>query len=155
MQTTLSKDNIKRLIDAELELATQLQQLLQQENDVLSHRFYSELPAITEQKIRLVEQLEARANQRQQIVAPDASAKKAWQGLVSKDALLKDSWDQLQQELDLCKRVNRINELVVNRSLKATQRVLSIIRGGSIEQDLYSKAGDKVKARAVGSYLSV
>jgi flagellar biosynthesis/type III secretory pathway chaperone len=155
METTISKDSIKRLIDSELELANQLQALLQQENDVLSHRTYSELPSITEQKLRLVEHLEARAKQRQQIVAPDASTAAAWRGLVDEDALLKDSWQQLQKELDLCKRVNRINELVVNRSLKATQRVLSILRGGSIEQNLYSKAGDKVKARAVGSYLSV
>lgn len=155
METTISKDNIKRLIEAEVELANQLQTLLQKENDVLSQRFYSELPAITEQKMRLVEQLEHRAQQRQQIVAPDEKAAEAWKGLVDGDALLRDSWQQLQTELDLCKRINRINELVVNRSLKATQRVLSILRGGAVEQDLYSKVGDKVKARAVGSYLSV
>jgi len=155
MDTTISKDSIKRLLDSELELAAQLQKLLQQETDVLSHRNYNELPTITEQKMRLVEQLEYRTNQRQQIVAPDEKTANAWRSLVSEDALLNDSWQQLQQELDLCKKVNRINELVVNRSLKATQRVLSILRGGSIEQNLYSKAGDKVKARAVGSYLSV
>jgi len=155
MDTTISKDSIKRLLDSELELAAQLQKLLQQETDVLSHRNYNELPTITEHKMRLVEQLEYRTNQRQQIVAPDEKTANAWRSLVSEDALLNDSWQQLQKELDLCKKVNRINELVVNRSLKATQRVLSILRGGSIEQNLYSKAGDKVKARAVGSYLSV
>ncbi|MEY3018775.1 MAG: hypothetical protein RL336_1910, partial [Pseudomonadota bacterium] len=67
MQTTLNTDNIKRLIDNEIDLANQLQALLQKEHDVLSHRYFSELPNITEQKIALVASLENASKMRIQL----------------------------------------------------------------------------------------
>lgn len=157
MNARINPDNLKRLIHSELDLASQLQALLQKENDVLSKRDFTELPDITQTKLRLVEQLETRTRDRNNWAQKlDAGNEKAWQSMVDHgDAELKESWNQLKQELDMCKRINRINELVVNRSLKATQRVLSIIRGGNVEQSLYGKQGNKLRARVVGSYLSV
>jgi flagella synthesis protein FlgN len=157
MNARINPDNLKRLINSELDLANQLQSLLQKENDVLSQRNFIDLPAITEHKIRLVQQLENHAKQRTDLATSTGqSDPKEWQNImIDSDAELKASWLELKHELDMCSRINHINELVVNRSLKATQRVLNIIRGGSIEQNLYSKQGNKIKARAVGSYLSV
>ncbi len=153
----MNADNIKRLVRSEIDLANQLQELLQKENDVLSHRSYNELPSITETKMLLVEQLERQAGERSQYVkAFGVKDEQALNDFMDdSDQELSACWSELKYELDMCKRINRINELVVSRSLKATQRVLNIIRGGAAEQDLYGKQGNKLKARAVGSYLSV
>jgi flagellar biosynthesis/type III secretory pathway chaperone len=154
MHTPLNTDNIKRLIDNEIDLANQLQALLQKEHDALSHRYFSELPNIIEQKVALVESLDNASRMRIQISEANSDDARHWQKLLENDKTLHASFEVLQQEINLCQRVNRINELVVNRSLKATQRVLGILRGSSLEQNLYSKAGDKVKAKAIGSYVS-
>lgn len=154
MHTPLNTDNIKRLIDNEIDLANQLQALLQKEHDALSHRYFSELPNIIEQKVALVESLDNASRMRIQISEANSDDARHWQKLLASDKTLHASFEVLQQEINLCQRVNRINELVVNRSLKATQRVLGILRGSSLEQNLYSKAGDKVKAKAIGSYVS-
>ncbi|MEY3016909.1 MAG: FlgN protein, partial [Pseudomonadota bacterium] len=127
----------------------------QKEHDVLSHRYFSELPNITEQKIALVASLENASKMRIQLSEANPDESEVWQQLLESDGVLQARWEELQHEINLCQRVNRINELVVNRSLKATQRVLSILRGGNLEQNLYSKAGDKVKAQAIGNYVSV
>lgn len=143
------------LLKTELELAQALKQLLLQEKEVLGERDLPALQKITETKLQLVNSLENQARQRTAMVAANPDREAAWEMLLETGGPeLQNSWRQLKEELKLCQEVNRINELVVNRSRKATEHVLNILRGGPAQQNLYGKQGNKITSRAMSAYIS-
>lgn len=151
--------NPGKILATELKLARSLKKLLLEEKESLGQRDFDRLKSITEAKHQLLDSFEQQERQRSAIVNATGLAgvemQAAWDKIIeSGDASWQQSWAQLQQEMELCREVNHINELVVGRSKAAVQQVLNILRGNPGNDGLYNKQGSKLSGNRSSAYVS-
>ncbi len=149
----------KTALDRQVELAQQLCQLLEYEYEVLKKSDASEITTIGQQKQELVQDLETttlawqellRQNQ-VEITLPTIEA-----ALVHADGgqpgALIETWASLAEAAKECQRLNTVNGTVLILRQRATEDLLSIVRGTQ-HTTTYSADGQKHRGPGGGSSI--
>lgn len=126
----------------------QLKTLLLREREQLEQRKQDELPVIIEQKALLIDQLNANAKQRQQVLHTLKLPTNAqgWDLFLQRNtatAVLRDEWRLLINEFEECQSMNEVNGKMVARSRQTLNHLLNLLRGQVAAPSLYTANGAK------------
>lgn len=139
---------LRNMITQDTAAVQQLKTLLLREREQLEQRKQDELPAIIEHKAALIDQLNASAKQRQQVLQtlnlPTNS--QGWDLFLQRNTatlVLRDEWQALVNEFEECKSMNEVNGKMVARSRQTLNHLLNLLRGQVAAPSLYTSNGTK------------
>ncbi len=139
---------LRNMISQDAAAIQQLKSLLLREREQLEQRKQDELPAIIEQKAILIDQLNASAKQRQQVLQtlnlPNNS--QGWDLFLQRNTatmVLRNEWQALVTEFEECKSMNEVNGKMVARSRQTLNHLLNLLRGQVAAPSLYTSSGTK------------
>lgn len=141
------QDNVAQDIDS----CTTLLSLLDEEREALKNRDVDTLERIIREKAQCLTTLEHSAQQRSNIVhdLPAARQNSADQQTLWKDLLQEKSpqvlgeWEKLGELIKQCQAENEINGRLLSRNKQVFNRILSIMRGQTQSDNLYTAGGNK------------
>jgi len=139
---------LRNMIAQDTAAVTQLKSLLVREREQLEQRKQDELPSIIEQKAILIDQLNASAKQRQQVLQALGlpSNAQGWDLFLQRNTatlVLRDDWQHLVNEFDECQQMNEVNGKMVARSRQTLNHLLNLLRGQVAAPSLYTANGSK------------
>lgn len=147
---------IHQIIQAELNAAKQLLNLLKQEAITLEKRDLNGLATLVEQKSQLLIELEQGGLKRQKLLqARQLSATEtSWQQLLAstRNPELSQLWQSLASLVSACKRENETNGKLLARSQRTLSNLASLIRGQTPSQNLYNRQGNQNNSRVQHTY---
>lgn len=138
----------KQLMDDQIDLISQLQQLLTEEYATLNHVPVDELERLAGEKQSLVSQLE-QINHNWQDMLHALSTEFTLEGIPKKlkeidsgNAFgLLDRWKKLGELSHEVQKQNRVNSAVVTLRQQVTEQAMNILRGQSVGGTTYGKEG--------------
>lgn len=141
-------------LNDEIAVARNLVDVLKREQTVLIAADTEALPALTEEKAKLVAQIAALANTRYQALAAagfleEESGMKAWINSPSAAASAAQSWNELLDAARMAKELNRVNGMLIGKHLARNQATLNVLQGNRQANSLYGPNGQP--AAATGS----
>lgn len=124
---------VLEIMQREMEHCTQLLQVLHREHTAVTNNTPDLLEQAAQEKLHWLQQVEALAGRRAEAlrVASDLST--------HPDVVAR--WQQVQRIMLECQRQNQINGSVIELSSRHTLRALSLLRGQSTDQTVYSATG--------------
>lgn len=139
---------LRNMITQDAAAIKQLKSLLIREREQLEQRKQDELPVIIEQKAILVDQLNASAKQRQQVLQSLKLPTNAqgWDLFLQRNTVtlvLRDEWQALVSEFEECQSMNEVNGKMVARSRQTLNHLLNLLRGQVATPSLYTANGAK------------
>ncbi len=147
---------IAKIIDQELQAATKLLQLLQQESDALSQRNADQLAQIIESKSQELVSLDQASKQRKQLMTSQKlpADDKHWRQLLNRcrDERLIAQWQQLEDNIKLCKKENETNGKLLARSQRVVNRLTAVLKGQSADTSLYNQKGNHNASKRTLTY---
>lgn len=149
MQTT--GKNPAATLNDEIAVARNLVNVLKREQTVLIAADTEALPALTEEKAKLVAQIAVLANTRYQALAaagfPDEEAgMKAWVASPSASADADKCWNELLEAAREAKELNRVNGMLIGKHLARNQATLNVLQGNRQATSLYGPNGQPTSA---------
>jgi flagellar biosynthesis protein FlgN len=138
--------SIDLLLDKELAAVDAFLKLLQEEHEVLKRGPAERLHSIGEQKILLVDTLNALEVQRERLldgVSGDTPGKRmeAWLAGKSAKSAHRSKWDKLLEQAREARRMHSINGELVNSLLRRTGDAIGILTQRQKEVSLYGSNG--------------
>lgn len=138
-------------IEQDIDSCTALLTLLDEERDALKNREIDELERIIRDKAKRLSALENGAKRRSEIVRqlPEAQQSGAnqqtlWRHLLEQQAPdVLDEWNKLGELIKQCQRENEINGRLLSRNKQVFSRILSIMRGQTQNENVYTSQGSK------------
>ena len=138
-----------------IELLESLSTLLMAERTALKERDTINIQSLLEQKTSILAELQNNAAARSQLLADsgfdgDETGMSSYLDSLPMNAAtqLKQQWNTLKQRLESCKSANQVNGTIVHRSKTQLDSLLSILRGQSGEQKLYTGSGKSASVNA-------
>ena len=147
---TLSVD---LLLDKELAAVDAFLKLLQEEHEVLKRGPAERLHSLGEQKILLVDTLNALEVQREQLLAgaPGDTPGKRMEAWLTGKSAHRPKWNKLLEQAREARRMHSINAELVNSLLRRTGDAISILTQRQKEVSLYGSNGQA--AEVTGSRI--
>lgn len=144
------------ILASERELAHQLQQCLQQEQDELVRADVAALAQTAGRKAGIVDQMNSLAQARMQAVAAAGHAANeagmlAW--LAAQDDAVRADWQVLLATAAAGKELNRTNGLLIHQHLSRNQAGLQALRGGG-QPAVYGRDGQQNVRTAGRSFVA-
>ena len=144
------------ILASERELARQLQQCLQQEQDELVRADVAALAQTAGRKVGIVDQMNSLAQARMQAVAAAGHAASeagmlAW--LAAQDDAVRADWQVLLATAAAGKELNRTNGLLIHQHLSRNQAGLQALRGGG-QPAVYGRDGQQNVRTAGRSFVA-
>jgi len=151
--------SIDPLLDKELAAVEAFLKLLQEEHKVLEHGPPERLHSLGEQKIQLVDTLNALEVQREQLldgIPGDTPTKRmdAWLTAKAGRSASRSKWEKLLEQAREARNMHRLNAELVNSLLRRTGDAISILTQRQKEVSLYGsdgQAADVTGSRIVDS----
>lgn len=149
MHPSDSRQQMKTLLEREIESASRLLAILQKEHSVLTNNDVAGLEKLVPEKQALVAMLEKLGRQRTQLL--DAGGGGGNRQVLERYLQQCDSearhplaklWDQLQALAGECQHQNEVNGGILEIGRRHVQRVLSILRGQANQAELYGPDGE-------------
>jgi flagellar biosynthesis/type III secretory pathway chaperone len=142
------QNSLKQIMQQETGHTEKLLTLLDQERSLVSGN-PEELMRVSEEKLKLIEQLELLNQKRNSIVqecgyAPDKQGMEACISWCSPDKSLHAVWQQLSQNVIECRSQNQLNGSVMDNSMRAIRQALSILYGQTSQESGYNASGSEV-----------
>ncbi|HYD79781.1 MAG TPA: flagellar protein FlgN [Paucimonas sp.] len=139
------KDPAATLND-EIAAAGNLVAVLRREQAVLIDADIETLPALTEEKAKLVAQIAVLANARYQALAaagfPDEEAgMQAWVASPAASPAAGKAWNDLLAVVRSAKELNRTNGLLIGKHMSRNQAALNVLHGNRHANSLYGPNG--------------
>lgn len=133
-------------LDEELDGIRHLLQLLKQEQTQLVAANVDGLPALTEQKARIVATMSDLARVRHSALATAGftaaeEGMRAWVQTPAASAATGKSWTELLTLAQAGKDLNRTNGLLIARHMARNQGALNVLQGGAQGASLYGRDG--------------
>lgn len=145
----VSASAVQQLLEQDINTATALLTLLQEEHDILQQRDHARLGALINDKQTLMAALEQNAKQRSVWVRflverTQLSNEACWERLLNEldSAQLPPLWQQLQAIIAECKTHNEVNGKMIALSQRTLKQLTGLMRGQSMDTpDLYTASG--------------
>jgi flagella synthesis protein FlgN len=155
----LNNDRLAKSISQDIQACEHLRELLSKERELLKNREIDALDPLIEAKTKILNQLNQSAITRSQWTAHyQRESQQAEQDIAkvfiqyAKENGLAEQWRKLQSLFKECQMANEINGKTLMRSQSTHERLLSILRGQSVANNLYTDKGAK-RNSASGSAL--
>lgn len=140
------KANIMQLLGLDLENSEKLKETLQQERSTLQQHDQQALPALVEQKDKLLAKLDQSAKLRTQWLQQLGCelSSKGWKDLITRqqDSKMLELWQALETSVTECRELNEINGRLIGRSQQSLTKLLNILRGNKAAPQLYGSDGN-------------
>lgn len=142
---------VQHNVDEDIASCRALLTLLDEEREALKSRDTDALERIIRDKANHLSSLESNAKQRTQIVQSLPGAKQVgadqktlWLQLLAEQIpQLLEQWEELGQLFQRCQAENEINGRLLSRNKQVFNRILSIVRGQNLADNLYTAKGNK------------
>jgi len=141
-------NELKALLRQDLADLDLLNTRLTEETEALKQRDAGSIKSLASAKSQLVNTIETRAKAKAKILGhPEIGVRP---GQVSAgvaqllDTELTELWQTSLENLENCQSINKVNGLVITRSLQRTQKIINIVRGQSTAPKLYGNQGNEV-----------
>jgi flagellar biosynthesis protein FlgN len=133
-------------LNDEIAVASNLVDVLKREQTVLIAADTEALPALTEEKAKLVAQIAVLANKRYQALAAagfqdEEAGMKAWIDSPASSAAAGQSWNTLLEAARAAKELNRVNGMLIAKHMARNQATLTVLQGGRQSVSLYGPNG--------------
>ncbi len=139
-----SSASLLEIMQCEIEHCTQLLQVLHREHTAVTNNAPELLEQAAQEKLHWLRQVEALADARiegMRAAGVAGDPQNAAPGLTAHPDVVA-RWQQVQRILVECRRQNQINGSVIELSRRHTLRALSLLRGQSADQTVYSASGE-------------
>lgn len=153
MNPAITPDNIA-FLDGQIRQGTallaQLETVLINERQALADHDFDTMMSCVEQKEPLLTEITQNLKTREQAFSAMgvASSQAGLDTLLAAippraSATLKEHWEALSTALKNVKAANEINHRIVGRGLENTNRLLSILQGQSVKNEVYGHSGNR------------
>jgi flagellar biosynthesis/type III secretory pathway chaperone len=128
------------IVTADLAAVRQLRALLLEERAALTRREPDVLNAVVQRKLQCLAQLQQSEDARTRLLARHRGSD--WAALLGAlDPALAAPWEELRAALQQVAELNRVNERIVARTRRSTERLLSMLRGQFDPVGVYDRSG--------------
>jgi flagella synthesis protein FlgN len=145
--STEQKEKLTALIQDELVMATDLQEILQREFDILSGDTPEQIEAISKEKLAQMQKLTQQLAKRDQLLTilrlpPGKEGTEIMLRQLSPEHKLLSHWEQLQQLSAKLQQQNTINGGIVAAGQRRAKQALDILRGKHDIPETYGPGGE-------------
>lgn len=140
-------DELKNLLEQDIEQLTLLSDLLEQEKSLLSSADVKSVASVTREKNEHLSQIRERAKAKIRLLV--AMGFRPDQGVPSRFLLsagmndLVNLWQQASEQLRHCQSLNEANSCVISHLQKRLARLTEIFRGAAGQDKLYGAKGQE------------
>ena len=128
------------IVAADLAAVRTLRELLLEERAALTRREPEVLNAVVQRKLACLAELQQSEDARKRLLARHRGSD--WAALLGKlDPALAAPWEALRADLRQVAELNRVNERIVARTRRGTERLLSMLRGQFDPVGVYDRSG--------------
>ena len=141
MQTITDDASVAHaIVSADLAAVRTLRELLLEERAALTRREPAALNAVVQRKLECLATLQQSEDARKRLLARHRGSD--WAALPERlDPGLAAPWAQLRSDLRQLAELNRVNERIVARTRRSSERLLALLRGRLDPVGLYDRAG--------------
>lgn len=131
------------LIEREIALISRFVSLLHEEQDTLKHARIAELPALTAEKSRLVEQLNAQEAERLAMLGVDRQpgAMESWLRMHKAERQAAGLWSKLLELARQAKNTHELNARLIDMHARQTNELLTALTQQAEKPALYGASG--------------
>jgi len=130
----------RTIVAADIEALRTLRELLQQERDALVRRDAAELNRVVQSKQDCLQRLHRNEQERNRLLA--RHRRSDWTALLlALDPALAQPWEVLRASLAEVRELTTVNERIVARTRRSSERLLALLRGRLDPVGLYDRAG--------------
>ncbi len=128
------------IVASDLAAVRTLRELLLEERAALTRREPEVLNAVVQRKLQCLAQLQQSEDARTRLLARHRGSD--WAALLGAlDPALAAPWEELRADLQQVAELNRVNERIVARTRRSTERLLSMLRGQFDPVGVYDRRG--------------
>ncbi len=153
--TTYDIDTIQTMIDKDLSISRKLLELLKQETPSIQNKDYDSVKKILLDKAPLLDQLKKHADIRKQWLLSlyKVADENHWKDFLSSfnNNDIEKQWKEVNSNIEECKTINESNGILISRGQKTYSQLLTMLRGGVQDAELYTAKGQKKGARMYNS----
>lgn len=142
---TFTATQLQQNIDHDLKACDALLKLLGEEQEALKKRDVDAVAVILDQKVPLLERLEASAQLRQAWAntANSSNDEAGWAAMISElgESDIATQWEQLKTRYAEVRMQNEVNGKLLSRHQATVTRLLDLMRGKTAGPNLYNASG--------------
>lgn len=141
-----------RIVEEEAAALNGFIDLLERESQILKDGDTEALPALAEEKNRILRDLSALADRRNALLAemrlaPDKAGMEAWLAGFKEAAPARRHWQQLLERTVRAREINRLNGALITARLQHNQKALQVLLGAADQAALYGPDGQALSGR--------
>jgi flagella synthesis protein FlgN len=135
------------MIEQDLATSRQLLALLERETDSTQARDYKAMSELLKEKTPLLDGLKKNAQMRSKLLlsSNQAANEKNWSLLLDSfnNDSVKQTWQEVKTTIEHCKSINNVNGKLINRGIQSHNKLLQLMRGNTLQADIYDAKGTK------------
>jgi flagella synthesis protein FlgN len=135
------------MIEQDLATSRQLLALLERETDSTQARAYKAMSELLKEKTPLLDGLKKNAQMRSKLLlsSNQAANEKNWSLLLDSfnNDSVKQTWQEVKTTIEHCKSINNVNGKLINRGIQSHNKLLQLMRGNTLQADIYDAKGTK------------
>ena len=135
------------MIEQDLATSRQLLALLERETDSTQARDYQAMSELLKEKTPLLDGLKKNAQMRSKLLlsSNQAANEKNWSLLLDSfnNDSVKQTWQEVKTTIEHCKSINNVNGKLINRGIQSHNKLLQLMRGNTLQADIYDAKGTK------------
>jgi flagella synthesis protein FlgN len=138
---------VHAMIEQDLATSRQLLALLERETDSTEARDYKAMSELLKEKTPLLDGLKKNAQMRSKLLlsSNQAANEKNWSLLLDSfnNDSVKQTWQEVKTTIEHCKSINNVNGKLINRGIQSHNKLLQLMRGNTLQADIYDAKGTK------------
>lgn len=138
---------VHAMIEQDLATSRQLLALLERETDSTQARDYKAMSELLKEKTPLLDGLKKNAQMRSKLLlsSNQAANEKNWSLLLDSfnNDSVKQTWQEVKTTIEHCKSINNVNGKLINRGIQSHNKLLQLMRGNTLQADIYDAKGTK------------
>ena len=138
---------VHAMIEQDLATSRQLLALLERETDSTQARDYQAMSELLKEKTPLLDGLKKNAQMRSKLLlsSNQAANEKNWSLLLDSfnNDSVKQTWQEVKTTIEHCKSINNVNGKLINRGIQSHNKLLQLMRGNTLQADIYDAKGTK------------
>jgi flagella synthesis protein FlgN len=138
---------VHAMIEQDLATSRQLLALLERETDSTQARDYKAMSELLKEKTPLLDGLKKNAQMRSKLLlsSNQAANEKNWSLLLDSfnNDSVKQTWQEVKTTIEHCKSINNVNGKLINRGIQSHNKLLHLMRGNTLQADIYDAKGTK------------
>jgi flagella synthesis protein FlgN len=135
------------MIEQDLATSRQLLALLERETNSTQARDYKAMSELLKEKTPLLDGLKKNAQMRSKLLlsSNQAANEKNWSLLLDSfnNDSVKQTWQEVKTTIEHCKSINNVNGKLINRGIQSHNKLLQLMRGNTLQADIYDAKGTK------------